>query len=122
MCITESGANWTCLHHMCMSMQVVVGSQQHSAPSPSGSQRFSVCDVQRSLSDAQVVTDEQWAARAERFPEEAPKTREYYLLRAIFQKHFPSQSAYNTVPRVSRRAVGCTVHCGGQCSGMSGVG
>jgi asparagine synthase (glutamine-hydrolysing) len=47
----------------------------------------------------EVVTDEQWAARAERFPEEAPKTREYYLLRAIFQKHFPSKSAYNTVPR-----------------------
>ena len=67
------------------------------------------------LCEAQVVTDEQWAARAERFPEEAPKTREYYLLRAIFQKHFPSKSAYNTVPRV-RTAAGCP-DCGGQCAG-----
>jgi asparagine synthase (glutamine-hydrolysing) len=66
------------------------------------------------LCQAQVVTDEQWAARADRFPEEAPKTREYYLLRAIFQKHFPSKSAYNTVPRVS---ISCdrTVRCGAQC-------
>lgn len=49
---------------------------------------------------AQVVTDEQWAARAERFPDQPPKTKEYYLLRAIFQKHFPSESAYETVPLV----------------------
>lgn len=63
-----------------------------------------------------MVTDEQWAARAERFPEEAPKTREYYLLRAIFQKHFPSKSAYNTVPRV-RNPAGCN-ECGGQCAGL----
>ncbi len=48
----------------------------------------------------QVVTEEEWAARAERFPGEPPKTREYYLLRSIFQKHFPSKSAYETVPRV----------------------
>jgi asparagine synthase (glutamine-hydrolysing) len=47
-----------------------------------------------------VVTDAQWEARAERFPVDPPKTREYYLLRAIFQKHFPSKSAYDTVPRV----------------------
>lgn len=55
---------------------------------------------------AQVVTDAQWEARAERFPDQPPKTREYYLLRAIFQKHFPSKSAHNTVPRV-RQPVGC---------------
>lgn len=52
------------------------------------------------LSSLQVVTDAQWEARAERFSEQPPKTREYYLLRAIFQKHFPSKSAYETVPRV----------------------
>lgn len=46
------------------------------------------------------MTDEQWEARAERFPEQPPKTREYYLLRSIFQKHFSSRSAYETVPRV----------------------
>mmetsp|Transcript_11273 Transcript_11273/g.33870 ORF Transcript_11273/g.33870 Transcript_11273/m.33870 type:complete len:620 (-) Transcript_11273:466-2325(-) len=46
-----------------------------------------------------VVTEEEWAARAERFPEQPPITKEYYLLRSIFQKHFPSKSAYETVPR-----------------------
>ena len=48
----------------------------------------------------QVVTAEQWAARGERFPEEPPKSKEYYLLRSIFQRHFPSRAAYDTVPRV----------------------
>lgn len=47
-----------------------------------------------------MVTEEEWAARAERFPEQPPITKEYYLLRSIFQKHFPSKSAYETVPRV----------------------
>lgn len=46
-----------------------------------------------------VVTDAEWEARADRFPNQPPVTREYYLLRSIFQKHFPSESAYNTVPR-----------------------
>ncbi len=48
----------------------------------------------------QVVTEEEWAARAERFPEQPPISKEYYLLRSIFQRHFPSKSAYDTVPRV----------------------
>jgi hypothetical protein len=67
---------------------------------------------------AQVVTDAQWEARAERFPDQPPKTREYYLLRAIFQKHFPSKSAYETVPRVRKAVVaypfgvGCLQDCG----------
>lgn len=37
----------------------------------------------------QVVTDEMWDSRFERFPEHPPRTREYYLLRSIFETHFP---------------------------------
>ncbi len=48
----------------------------------------------------QVVTDDMWAGRSERFPEETPSTKEYYLLRSIFEEHFPSQSALDTVPKV----------------------
>lgn len=49
----------------------------------------------------QVVTDEMWASRSERFPEETPSTHEYYLLRSIFEEHFPSKSALDTVPKVT---------------------
>ena len=49
----------------------------------------------------QVVTDEMWAARASRFPEHTPSTREYYLLRSIFEEHYPSRQALLTVPTVS---------------------
>ena len=41
-----------------------------------------------------------WAVRAQRFPEHTPPTREYYLLRSIFETHFPSPSALATVPKV----------------------
>ncbi|KAL3158675.1 Asparagine synthetase [Trebouxia sp. C0010 RCD-2024] len=46
-----------------------------------------------------VVTDEMWDNRSERFPEETPSTHEYYLLRSIFEEHFPSKSALDTVPK-----------------------
>ena len=41
-----------------------------------------------------------WAARAERFPQQTPATREYYLLREIFEDSFPSPHALATVPFV----------------------
>lgn len=41
-----------------------------------------------------------WEARAVRFPEHTPNTREYFLLRSIFEEHFPSPSALATVPKV----------------------
>ena len=41
-----------------------------------------------------------WSSRSERFPEETPSTHEYYLLRSIFEEHFPSKSALDTVPKV----------------------
>jgi asparagine synthase (glutamine-hydrolysing) len=46
-----------------------------------------------------VVTDEMWAARGERFPEHTPRTREYYLLRSLFESHFPHPCALDTVPK-----------------------
>lgn len=49
----------------------------------------------------QVITEKMWANRSERFPEETPSTHEYYLLRSIFEEHFPSKSALDTVPKVS---------------------
>ena len=43
-----------------------------------------------------------WGAREQRFPEHTPATREYYLLRSIFEEHFPSPSALATVPKARR--------------------
>ena len=46
-----------------------------------------------------VVPDELWAQRAERWPEHTPRTREYYLLRSIFDAHFKHPQAFETVPK-----------------------
>lgn len=48
---------------------------------------------------AMIVDDAAWERRAERFPEHTPATKEYYLLRSIFEKHYPSKSALETVPK-----------------------
>ena len=48
----------------------------------------------------QKVTDAMWDQRAVRFPENTPTTKEYYLLRSIFEEHYPSKSALATVPTV----------------------
>ncbi len=40
-----------------------------------------------------------WESRFDRFPEHTPRTREYFLLRSIFQKHFPHPDAIKTVPQ-----------------------
>lgn len=60
-----------------------------------------------------------WAMRQERFPEFTPRNKEYYLLRSIFEKHFPSRSALHMVPQVGR---GCApglwlvaLHCPPPC-------
>lgn len=54
-------------------------------------------------SPSQVVTDDMWESRFERFPVHPPRTREYYLLRAIFESHFPHPDAIKTVPQVCVR-------------------
>ncbi len=54
-----------------------------------------------------VVTDEMWEDRANRFPEHTPNTREYYLLRSIFEEQFPSKQALATVPKVQHLLCCC---------------
>lgn len=41
-----------------------------------------------------------WEARFERFPVHPPRTREYYLLRSMFEGHFPHPDAIASVPQV----------------------
>ena len=47
---------------------------------------------------AAVVSDAAWAMRATRFPQYTPTTREYFLLRELFEAQFPSRWALETVP------------------------
>lgn len=44
------------------------------------------------------VSDADFAQRATRFPFNPPETKEYYLLRSIFEEHYPGKSALDTVP------------------------
>lgn len=44
------------------------------------------------------VGDDLWKKRIVRFPTHTPSTKEYYLLRSIFEEHYPSESALHTVP------------------------
>ncbi|KAK3266080.1 Asparagine synthetase, partial [Cymbomonas tetramitiformis] len=44
------------------------------------------------------VTDAELANAAERFPDNPPETKEYYLLRSIFEEHFPERCGLETVP------------------------
>lgn len=46
-----------------------------------------------------VISDDMWDNREVRFPEHTPRTREYYLLRSIFESHFPHKDALKTVPK-----------------------
>jgi len=55
------------------------------------------------------VTDDEWAARATRFPHDTPTTREAYYYRVIFQKHFPQKACLETVVRwIPRLDWGCS--------------
>jgi hypothetical protein len=48
---------------------------------------------------ATTVSDEQFVARAERFPTDTPDTKEAYLIRDIFHGLFPSDAAAETAVR-----------------------
>ena len=54
----------------------------------------------------QVVTPQMWAVRSKRFPYETPRTKEYYLLRMIFEEHFPEESALLSVP--TGKSIACS--------------
>src|SRR5690606_3740978 len=47
-----------------------------------------------------LVSDEEFASAAERFPVNTPKNKEEYYYRSIFESHFPSEAAAKTVPSV----------------------
>lgn len=47
-----------------------------------------------------LVSDEQMAHAAERFPINPPQNKEEYYYRSVFASHFPSDSAARTVPSV----------------------
>ncbi len=49
---------------------------------------------------AKLVSDEQMAKAAERFPINPPMSKEEYYYRSIFAEHFPSDAAAATVPSV----------------------
>jgi asparagine synthase (glutamine-hydrolysing) len=44
------------------------------------------------------ISDQQFKARANRFPVNTPGTKEAYYYRQIFERHFPHRSAVDTVP------------------------
>lgn len=48
---------------------------------------------------SQVITDEQFADRATRYPLDTPDTKEAYWIRQIFEHHFPSKAAASTAVR-----------------------
>ena len=60
---------------------------------------YSWIDTLKSIT-ANMVSDEQMAHAAERFPINPPRNKEEYYYRTIFAEHFPSDSAALTVPSV----------------------
>ncbi len=60
---------------------------------------YSWIDTLKSMTSA-AVSDEQMLHAAERFPINPPQNKEEYYYRAIFEEHFPSESAARSVPSV----------------------
>lgn len=56
-------------------------------------------DTLKKIAD-QMVTDEQLVHAADRFPFNPPRNKEEYCYRSIFEEHFPSLTAAQTVPSV----------------------
>jgi len=57
---------------------------------------YSWIDSLRAKAEGEI-TPTQWATRANRFPVNTPTTKEGYVYRTIFQKHFPGESARDSV-------------------------
>jgi asparagine synthase (glutamine-hydrolysing) len=60
---------------------------------------YSWIDTLKAIASSQV-SDEQFAAVAERFPIHPPMSKEEYYYRSLFEELFPSDSAAKTVPSV----------------------
>ena len=46
----------------------------------------------------QVVSDREFSAAAARWPQNTPSSKEAYLYRALFERHFPGEACAATVP------------------------
>lgn len=55
---------------------------------------------------AEKVSDEEFATAIHRFPINPPQNKEEFLYRSIFEEHFPSETAAQTVPSV--KSVACS--------------
>ena len=53
----------------------------------------------------ETITDEQLAGAAQRYPIDTPETQEAYMIRQIFEGHFPTDTAAETAVRWIPRAV-----------------
>lgn len=60
---------------------------------------YSWIDTLKAMTSA-AVSDEEMQHAAERFPINPPQNKEEYYYRAIFEEHFPSESAARSVPSV----------------------
>lgn len=58
---------------------------------------YSWIDTLKKMTE-ELVTDDQMAHAAERFPINTPMCKEEYYYRSIFEEHFPSESAARSVP------------------------
>ena len=58
---------------------------------------YSWIDTLKKMTE-ELVTDEQMAHAAERFPINTPMCKEEYYYRSIFEEHFPSENAARSVP------------------------
>ncbi|TNY23631.1 asparagine synthase [Rhodotorula diobovata] len=64
---------------------------------------------------AAVVSDEQLATAAQRYPLDTPETKEAYLIRQVFESHFPTESAAKTAVRwIPRADWGCAADPSGR--------
>ncbi len=50
---------------------------------------------------AAVIPDAKFAERAQRYPHDAPDTKEAYWIRELFEHHFPSEAAAKTAVRLA---------------------
>ncbi|BGP45822.1 asparagine synthetase [Rhodotorula kratochvilovae] len=64
---------------------------------------------------SRTISDEQMAGAAQRYPLDTPETKEAYLIRQIFESHFPSEAAAKTAVRwIPRADWGCAADPSGR--------
>jgi asparagine synthase (glutamine-hydrolysing) len=56
--------------------------------------------------DALQISDKDFKSRNVRFPVNTPETKEYYLLRSLFEENYPEPCALATVP--TGKSIACS--------------